>query len=219
MKYLKNTLFFSLSAFAMFFLFIPMGIRHIFGDITLESIIFHIFMPKIGMSFDWLYALSIYLIIFLLLTLLLCRIYAHYTSKKVRITLFFLILGVLCFDSYYLIKHFEGLQYLKHQFSSSNFIAKHYVDPRKIDIQFPKQKQNLLFIQVESLEASLQDKQNGGLLNYNYITQLTKLAKQNVNFSPSDKVGGAIVLPESGWTMGGLIAETAAIPLKSYRIH
>jgi len=139
--------------------------------------------------------------------------------KIIRNFLFVFIIIIICFDVFYIDSIFLVHEYILNQYHSSNFIENHYVDPKKVKFTFPQKKKNLIFIQVESLEASFQDREHGGLLDNNYIPELTKLAEENVNFSSSDLIGGAIVLPETGWTMGGLIAETAGIPLKSYKIH
>lgn len=69
---------------------------------------------------------------------------------------------------------------------------------------------------VESLETSYQDRENGGLFDQNYIPELTELAKQNLSFSASQKLEGAIVPPETGWTVAATVSQTAGIPLKFY---
>ena len=217
MNYLKNTCFFLLALTAMFFLWIPIGIRAIFGDIELASIIFHIFMPKTNMGLDWLIILSIYLIICIVSIGIIGYLYLHF--EKRRLGLIILMFLTLAFDAYYLEVHFSAGNYLISRTKTSPFIEQHYVFPQDTAIQFPQHKRNLIFIQVESLESSMQDKQHGGLFSVNYIPELTALAQNNISFSSSDLIEGAIVLPESGWTMGGLVAETAGIPLKSYKLH
>lgn len=217
MRFFKIFLWFLFVSLGMSLCFIPMGIVNIFGDIELTSIIFHIFMPQKNFVLDW--GVDVYTFSFLTVTSTFLFLIAVLRFKKFKnifmIGLFFLFL----FDFYYINKHFSVYQYFTDQFTTSDFIEKHYVDPKSTDIVFPKEKQNLIFIQVESLESSMQDVQNGGLLDKNYIPELTNIAKQNINFSPSDLIGGAIVLPETGWTTGALIAQTAGIPLKSYKTH
>lgn len=46
---------------------------------------------------------------------------------------------------------------------------------------------------------------------------MTKIAEQNISFSQSDLIEGAAVAPASGWTMAGLVAETAGLPLKLFK--
>ena len=55
---------------------------------------------------------------------------------------------------------------------------------------------------------------NGGLVDKSYIPNLEKLALENINFSNTEKLGGAMQVDGVGWTMGGMVAQTAGIPLK-----
>lgn len=111
---------------------------------------------------------------------------------------------------------FQMFEFVQGQITRSNFIEEEYVDPREVNLVFPEQKKNLIYIWVESLESSLQDMKNGGLFAENYISELTTLAKDNISFSQSELLEGAVVAPGCGWTMAGIVAETAGIPLKLY---
>lgn len=174
-------------------------------------------MPKKGAAGDWIcLSLTDFVIIFFISLVLLG---AYIKFEKARNLLIACLVSLLIVDIYFINENFSLLKYIANQYNASDFIEKEYVDPKDTNISFPAKKQNLIFIQVESLEASMQDIANGGLSEVNYIPELTNLAKENINFSAFEFVGGAIVLPETGWTMGALIAETAGIPLKSYRIH
>ena len=104
---------------------------------------------------------------------------------------------------------FEVISYAKSQMMQSALIEEEYVSPNDVNITFPKQKRNLIYIFVESLESSMQNQENGGVFPTNYIPELTELAKENISFSHSDKIEGAAVAPASGWTIAGLVAETA----------
>lgn len=70
---------------------------------------------------------------------------------------------------------------------------------------------------MESGETSIQDKENGGLFDENYIPEMTKIAQDNVSFSQSEKIEGAAVAPACGWTMAGMVAEFSGLPLKLYK--
>ncbi|MBE6107670.1 MAG: LTA synthase family protein [Erysipelotrichaceae bacterium] len=98
----------------------------------------------------------------------------------------------------------------------STFIEENYVDPTQVAIDFPKQKKNLVMIYVESCESSAQDYGNGGYFEENYIPEMTAIAKENISFSQSELIEGASVAPASGWTIAGLVAETAGLPLKLF---
>jgi len=104
--------------------------------------------------------------------------------------------------------------YLQGYLNRSVFIEENYVDPREAEIVFPQQKRNLITIYLESLESTVQDKASGGLLEQNYIPELTRLARENVSFSRSDLLEGAVTAPACDWTIAALVAQTAGVPFK-----
>ena len=112
---------------------------------------------------------------------------------------------------------FNFVEFVKNQVAQSTFIEDNYVDPKETKIVFPEQKRNLIYILMESGETSIQDKENGGLFDVNYIPEMTQLAEENVSFSQSEKIEGAAVAPACGLTMAGMVAEFSGIPLKLYK--
>ncbi len=112
---------------------------------------------------------------------------------------------------------FGFISYFKSLTQQSAFIAEEYVFPAKVKLTFPEKKRNLIYIYLESAETSTQDPANGGLMAENYIPELTQLAKENVSFSQSERIEGASVAPLCGWTMAGIVAETAGLPLKLFK--
>ena len=112
---------------------------------------------------------------------------------------------------------FGFISYLKNLTQQSKFIANEYVNPAKVKLTFPEKKRNLIYIYLESAETSSQDVASGGLMAENYIPELTQLAKENVSFSQSDLIEGACVAPQCGWTMAGMVAQTAGLPLKLFK--
>ena len=98
--------------------------------------------------------------------------------------------------------------------NSSTFIEDIYVDPAKVDIEFPEQKRNLIYIYLESMEMTFADEANGGAYADNYIPNLTKLSEENDDFSGSaNQLNGGISLPGTNWTTAALFAETCGLPL------
>lgn len=106
--------------------------------------------------------------------------------------------------------------YVMSMIQRSRFIDEEYFPPKSVKITFPEEKRNLIYVFVESAETSTQDHKNGGLMSVNYIPELTEIAKDNISFSQSDLLEGASVAPLCGWTIAGIVAETAGLPLKMY---
>ena len=106
------------------------------------------------------------------------------------------------------------VDYVVASFSDSELYEAEYRDPETVNITFPEEKRNLIYIFLESMETSYQDTSLGGALAYNLIPELTQLAKDNINFSHNDTVGGFREISGASWTIGAMVAHTAGVPLK-----
>ena len=98
------------------------------------------------------------------------------------------------------------VDYFKNINSESSFIEDNYVNPKDVNIEFPVDKKNLIYIYVESLESNF--------YNEGYLEPLKDITDNNINFSDTDKVGGAISAPGTTWTTGAMVAHTSGLPLK-----
>ncbi len=106
--------------------------------------------------------------------------------------------------------------YIAAQTTNSEFIRDNYADPKEVDVVFPEQKRNLIYIFLESMEVTFTDKASGGAFDESYIPELTQLAKENEDFSGSDeKLNGGISLPYTTWTMGAMFGQTSGLPLQT----
>lgn len=104
--------------------------------------------------------------------------------------------------------------YLKGQSIYSTFIDDNYVDPSSVNITFPEQKRNLIYIFLESMEMTYADQEDGGAFKKNVIPELTSLAQENEDFSGEDKkLNGGYSMPGTTWTMGAMFGQTSGLPL------
>ena len=112
--------------------------------------------------------------------------------------------------------HTIGLgEYVESQGTESTFIEEHYADPAEVQITFPEQRRNLIFLFVESMEMTYSDAEHGGAKPENIIPELTELGLENETFSGEDGVlNGGYALFGATYTMGGLFAQTSGLPLK-----
>ena len=97
----------------------------------------------------------------------------------------------------------------------SRLYEEEYVDPDSVEITFPEQKRNLVYILLESMETTYLSEELGGGSDVNLIPELYELARENLNFSHNDGVGGFHATNGASWTIGALVAHTAGIPLKT----
>lgn len=103
--------------------------------------------------------------------------------------------------------------YVANQSENSTFIQDNYVDPRSVEITFPEQKRNLIYIYLESMENTYMSKDAGGGFEVNYIPELMELQNNNLYFSNTEVHGGGHATVGATWTMGGMFAQTSGLPL------
>ena len=189
------------------------------GFLTMDEIVFHLKVPLEGTNEDMVWEavnLCVPVAIVAVLTLLIVWI----AVRKRKITKYLVWIGVMSF-AVFLVKHsvdyiWEELsvdEYLKSQKTQSTFIQDNYVDPRSVQITFPEQKRNLIYIFLESMETTYASKEVGGGANANYIPELTEIAQNNISFSNTEQLGGGYVAPGASWTMGAMFAQTSGLPL------
>ena len=90
--------------------------------------------------------------------------------------------------------------------------SKSFIVPDDI-VTFPEEKQNLIYIYVESFENSIFSIDNGGLKEESYAPNMEKLASEYLNFSNNDKIGGFKMMPGTNWTASAMVAQTSGIPI------
>jgi len=105
-------------------------------------------------------------------------------------------------------------EYLETTAMKSYFIEENFVNGNRVDVTFPEEKRNLIFIYVESMEMSLADPSVGGGCPVNVIPELTEIGLANVDFSESGVLNGGHAPAGSDYTVGALIGATAGIGLK-----
>ena len=125
------------------------------------------------------------------------------------------LLSLVSYSTYYAMSNLYIIDYIKYNYIESNFLEVNYVEPEEVKLEWPDEKRNLIYIFLESMESTYADEQNGGAYDINYIEELTELAKDNINFSSNNLVGGAHVGYNASWTMAAMVAHTAGIPLKT----
>ena len=237
-KIIKNILFFLL---LFLLIFINMASRWAvanFGEISVEEIIFQLFSPIVTTAtgtitnfikevllisiIDTFIIFFVIKVVFKVIrdkdlligftlrkshVIRLPYLLMNYSIKIIVITLF-------AISSYTAIERFGVFDYARELVLSSTFIEENYVDPKSVKITPPENKRNLIFIYVESLEATFFSKDLGGGFDTNYLSSLTDLAKENTNFSNTEKFGGAFHLDKTGYTAAGIISQTSGIPTK-----
>ena len=97
---------------------------------------------------------------------------------------------------------------------NGDIFEKEYVDPRDVTIEFHDRKKNLIFIYSESLEMSGMSTKNGGNYKDSIMPNMEKIALDNLNFSDTEKLGGAKYNEGSSWTAAAMISTTSGVPFQ-----
>jgi phosphoglycerol transferase len=106
-------------------------------------------------------------------------------------------------------------EYIYGLLNESELFEKRYVSPDSVEITFPEEKRNLIYIFLESMEISYLSEELGGGQEDNLIPELYELATEHTNFSHDDEqIGGFLPVTGATWTIGAMVAHTAGVPLK-----
>lgn len=201
-------------------------VKDFFGNIGIEEIMYTLTQSLQGTDdtqvYDFIFGPLVKALLFSFTGVFLCWCLMVLNLKKEskgkkRTTFFlFLLVSISLIINMSMAVNTLGYKELKNYFfEKSTLYESHFVDPNDVVLQFPKKKRNLIYIYVESLEASYVSKELGGIQDENLLPNLTQLAMtEGINFSNTEKIGGALQLPGVGFTVGGMVGESAGVPLK-----
>lgn len=217
----QNTFIISLIFLAAF---IVLSIHWIYtntGNVTLEQLIFHLKVPikgtNIGMIWDyirWTFSRILLIVIIVGFAIYIYELKSRKEPSKKQKILYFLSKITLVASVIVVLLVMNVFGFAKNQITASTLIEQEYVEPSKVNIEFPEQKQNLIYIYLESLENTYSSLENGGMYEEDRMPELTRIAKENTNFSNTDKLGGAYNLKGTNWTIAAMVSQTSGVPLK-----
>jgi phosphoglycerol transferase len=127
-----------------------------------------------------------------------------------------LTVGLFAINMY---KGYEVLKvedYINSELTYSTLYEDEFVEPSDVQLTFPEQKRNLLNIVVESYESTYTDTEHGGGYDNDLISSLRSIAQEEgVTFTEtgSTALNGGYVMNNTGWTVAGLVAQSAGVPL------
>ena len=201
---------------------LALSVRWIFAtwtNLSMDELVYHLTAPLDGTNTDmiWDYvrvcAVPTILVIFFLILILIAW------RKKEKVHLFRGIINLVALVGIIVMLGYTWTElgvgdYLKDQNTESKFIEDEYVDPTDVEVVFPEQKRNLIYIFLESMETTYSDVDDGGAFDENVIPELTEIAQTNEDFSGADpKLNGGYSLAGTTWTMGAMFAQTSGLPL------
>lgn len=196
-------------------------LKNNFNALSFEEIVFHLKVPMEGTSNSMIveyfkYTKSALILFatcyigFILLLAVFQRVRNNKISNSMTVV-FSMFLFVASIGQFVIRTHM--INYIQQQMKKSTFIEENYVDPNTANVTFAENKRNLIYIYLESMESTFVSKEEGGSMDTNLLPELTKLAKDNINFSESKLVGGATSSTGSTWTVGAMVTQSTGLPL------
>ena len=197
---------------------LALSVRWMFAtwtNLSMDELVYHLTAPLDGTNTDMIWD---YVRVCAVPTILVILILIAW-RKKEKVHLFRGIINLVALVGIIVMLGYTWTElgvgdYLKDQNTESKFIEDEYVDPTDVEVVFPEQKRNLIYIFLESMETTYSDVDDGGAFDENVIPELTEIAQTNEDFSGADpKLNGGYSLAGTTWTMGAMFAQTSGLPL------
>ena len=118
---------------------------------------------------------------------------------------------ILLFSLGYFVISLDVVKYIEYQYADSQLIQREYVDPFSVELEFPEEKRNLIFIFLESMETTYAEPEAGGPITENVIVELSELGDEYINFSNDDNLGGALTYTGTTWTAAAMVTQTSGL--------
>ena len=189
----------------------------IWSTMTVNELLYHLFSPLEGTGDSVIQSFVVRCAIPAIVVWLVITVIFHFIAgyKKIKATVGVFAALILVFDITFFLGEIDFYNYITTLKNGSRFIEDNYVDPSQVDISFPENKRNLVYIFLESMEVSYSNVSHGGAFEYNVIPELTELASEGECFSGNQQVlNGAYSFPGTDWTAAGIIAHTSGLPVQ-----
>jgi len=161
-------------------------------------------------AIEWIVPITVFALLAALICIVLIKRGRGFISAAFAIA--GLVIGLTTLT--YAWERLDAAEWIELQAEESNFIPDNYVDPRDVELVFPEQKRNLLFIFLESAETTFASNQTGGVLSDSWMPGIEQIALSGDTFSGAPGLlNGPLMLPGTNHTSAGMMAQTAGLPL------
>ena len=222
----------------IFLLFINRWIYNNFGNVKIQEILFTLLSPTSGTDTSLIYSFILKALIPTLFIIVISFCFLLFLHKRLngkilkllKITCSIFVVSTLLLNVFYTNSRYDIINYLDYKNQKTTIYNKkkaktkkssEYIGDSSIIYQNPQDIQitsessnNLIYIYLESIENSFMDTENGGIKDVNCLPELTQLAKENISFSNTDKLGGALPFSGTTWTIASMTAQLTGLPLK-----
>lgn len=190
------------------------------SNLTMDELVYHVNTPMEGTSKDIILEYVDFCVPVTILALVFIFIFMivfHKRKKIYHAGMAGVLLCSVALAGYFLNMTWVRLDianYSENKSTYSTFIESNYVDADDVELRFPEQKRNLIYIFLESMETTYADVENGGGFEKSCIPELTELAQEYEDFSGSENIlNGGYSMPQTTWTVAAMFAQTGGLPL------
>ena len=137
-----------------------------YNGFTFDSLIFSLIYSEgsdTSVFIDGIMYILFYLIILISLFFLFKYILKK-LNKEIKLNKKIILYGAYFISIIILLFTLKVDEYIYYNLFESNFIKENYINPKEVNITFPKEKPNLIYIYLESMENSALSKENGGMI-------------------------------------------------------
>lgn len=192
-----------------------------FGNVGMGELIFYLKMPLDGTNvstFDELILAIVIIAAGISALVAFGAVFGRRIMNCVRgYALSILVLGCVAvgYAGYIVNGHFDLVSYWNFIHEKTTLYEENYADARDVELTFPEQKRNLVYIFMESMETTYASQKEGGGMETGCIPLLEQLAMDNIDFSCEGSINGAHPLEGATYTSGAIVAQTAGVPINA----
>lgn len=171
-----------------------------FGEVPIGQLIYHLHTPLDGTNTSSFTGIIVVLVVMLFGTSIVIIAIDKILDKKKKggtfliwSGLFGIIVGAYAVGA--ACYHFNVIEYLEYVGEDTALYDEYYVDGRDVQITFPQQKRNLIYIYLESMETTYADQTSGVPINENLVSNDTL----NANWESDNNYLPGV------WTIGDIL--------------
>lgn len=199
-------------------LVLPIWVNQNFGHLDFEQILFLLLSDGQGSTVDWstigkffLFFIPVWSVMGLILFIIKRKqIKINYRSNRLKWAVVIVSVAmIIAYD-----QQFKVSSFFINGSDDSDMYEKYYVNPNDVDLTFPEEKRNLIYIVLESVETNFSDMTLKSGESVNLIPNLKRLANDHISFSNTDGFGGSKMIRGASWTAASLVGQSSGIPIQ-----
>lgn len=197
---------------------LPIWLHRRMGHLDFEQILFLIKSDGQGTTIDWP-MIGSFLVFFVPIWFVVMGLVYYTEKRKLNISfnkkkmkwpiVLVTLITLVIYDQQFKVSSF----FIK-GFESGDLYEKYYVHPDSVSLTFPKQKRNMIYIVLESMENNYSDVVLKDESQVNLIPHIQHFSQQYDSFSNTNALGGPQEIKGASWTAASLVAQTSGIPIR-----